>query len=153
MQWAKQKQGFTIVELLIVIVVIAILATITVVAYGGIQNRAKTTKSLATVKQITDKSAVWNAFLSAYPDLAQLRTNSLSPPDIDTAGGAAGPAEARLSSPSVAIGASMDAVRADGGNTVTYAPCWDGTKLSGGTVTYWNYTTSTAIDVPIGICP
>lgn len=36
----KQK-GFTIVELLIVIVVIAILAAITVVAYNGIQQRAK----------------------------------------------------------------------------------------------------------------
>jgi len=32
--------GFTIVELLIVIVVIAILAAITIVAYNGIQNRA-----------------------------------------------------------------------------------------------------------------
>lgn len=38
---AKQKQtGFTIVELLIVVVVIAILAAISVVAYTGIQNRA-----------------------------------------------------------------------------------------------------------------
>ena len=38
----KHKQiGFTIVELLIVIVVIGILAGITIVAYNGIQNRAK----------------------------------------------------------------------------------------------------------------
>lgn len=37
--WAKQK-GFTIVELLIVIVVIGILAAITIVAYSGIQQRA-----------------------------------------------------------------------------------------------------------------
>ena len=38
--WAKQT-GFTIVELLIVIVVIAILAAITIVAYNGIQDRSR----------------------------------------------------------------------------------------------------------------
>lgn len=36
----NRSRGFTIVELLIVIVVIAILAAITIVAYNGIQNRA-----------------------------------------------------------------------------------------------------------------
>ena len=39
----KNQKGFTIVELLIVIVVIAILAAITIVAYNGIQNRANDT--------------------------------------------------------------------------------------------------------------
>jgi prepilin-type N-terminal cleavage/methylation domain-containing protein len=34
------RQGFTIVELLIVVIVIAILAAITIVAYNGITNRA-----------------------------------------------------------------------------------------------------------------
>lgn len=37
----KSRQGFTIVELLVVIVVIAILAAITIVVYNGIQDRAR----------------------------------------------------------------------------------------------------------------
>lgn len=37
----KQRRGFTIVELLIVVVVIAILAAITIVAYNGITANAK----------------------------------------------------------------------------------------------------------------
>ena len=153
--WAKKQNnvGFTIVELLIVVVVIAILASITIVSYNGIQSRAKTTRSLATVDQVRKKTAVWNTLLNSYPDLAQLRTNSLSPPDIDTVGGGAGPIEAKLTSPGVAMGATMDATRADGGNTVFYAPCWDGTKLSGGTVTYWNFSTNATVDVTIGTCP
>lgn len=39
--WDRKESAFTIVELLIVIVVIAILAAVTIVAYNGIQNRAQ----------------------------------------------------------------------------------------------------------------
>ena len=43
-QHSQQQRGFTIVELLIVIVVIAILAAISIVAYNGIQTRSLDTK-------------------------------------------------------------------------------------------------------------
>lgn len=47
----RAERGFTIVELLIVVVVIAILAGITIVAYNGIQNRAKTSSVQSTLSQ------------------------------------------------------------------------------------------------------
>lgn len=47
----QRRGGFTIVELLIVIVVIGILAAITLVAYGNIQQRTKNTAIIAAVNQ------------------------------------------------------------------------------------------------------
>jgi prepilin-type N-terminal cleavage/methylation domain-containing protein len=44
-------RGFTIVELLIVIVVIAILAALSVVGYTNIQQRVKNTTKVSTVQQ------------------------------------------------------------------------------------------------------
>lgn len=46
----KSASGFTIVELLIVIVVVGILATISLVAYNGIQDRARSVKRQVALK-------------------------------------------------------------------------------------------------------
>ena len=48
----RRQHGFTIVELLIVIVVIAILAAITVVAYNGIQARARDNIRMADLSSL-----------------------------------------------------------------------------------------------------
>lgn len=60
MHWALQKQkAFTIVELLIVVVVIAILAAITIVAYNGITNRAKESSVASTAAQVQKKLSLY----------------------------------------------------------------------------------------------
>ena len=64
------RQGFTIVEILIVIVVIAILATITVVSYNGIQVRAEKDKTLTAVRAYKQALEVYKAFEGAYPTTA-----------------------------------------------------------------------------------
>lgn len=46
------SRGFTIVELLIVIVVIAVLAAITVVAFNGVQDRSKASKVSADLSNL-----------------------------------------------------------------------------------------------------
>ncbi|MCA0228580.1 prepilin-type N-terminal cleavage/methylation domain-containing protein [Patescibacteria group bacterium] len=70
----KVKQsGFTIVELLIVVVVIAILAAITIVAYNGIQNRAKSSAAQALANNVAKKAEAYNTVASTYGAFCQFR--------------------------------------------------------------------------------
>jgi len=65
---AKTKQsGFTIVELLIVVVVIAILAAITIVAYNGIQTRASFTREKSDMVSINKAIQMYYVDNGAYP--------------------------------------------------------------------------------------
>jgi prepilin-type N-terminal cleavage/methylation domain-containing protein len=54
-------RGFTIVELLIVIVVIGILAAIVIVAYNGVQNSARATQAQAAATTVAKKAEAYNA--------------------------------------------------------------------------------------------
>ena len=61
------SKGFTIVELLIVIVIIGILATIGFVSFSSAQNKAKKSKAQATVSQVKSKLGEYYADNNKYP--------------------------------------------------------------------------------------
>lgn len=62
-----RKRGFTIVELLIVIVVIAILAAISIVAYNGVQQRARNSTRVSEAQEWVKILNMYAATTGTYP--------------------------------------------------------------------------------------
>ena len=76
--WAKQT-GFTIVELLIVIVVIAILAAISIVAYNGVQSRARDSIRKQDLAQLSKATKLYYVDKGDYVQAGCGFTTTLSP--------------------------------------------------------------------------
>ena len=77
---SNHQRGFTIVELLIVIVVIAILAAISIVAYNGIQQRASDAKIKSAASQVIKAIQIYSA------DNGGSSLNTLGWQSVETAG-------------------------------------------------------------------
>jgi len=69
-----KNQGFTIVELLIVIVVIGILATLVITTYNGVQSKARDTKRQTDINAIQGQVEAYNTNAGYYPTLTNLNT-------------------------------------------------------------------------------
>jgi len=139
----SKERGFTIVELLIVIVVIAILAAITIVAYNGIQNRAKTSAGQETANSIVKKFEALNAIKGAYYSTNGANVTGSAMNTYAAASPAAGEANvdnasSLLTNASMTYAASgLSDSNANNGNTVAAWGC-----TGGANVWYWDYTTS-----------
>jgi len=73
MKYKKQNQnGFTIIEMLIVVLVIGVLATLVVVTFSGIQMKNRDNKRRNDVEAIAMQLEVYNASHGAYPALTEL---------------------------------------------------------------------------------
>lgn len=91
---AKQK-GFTIVELLIVIVVIAILAAISIVAYNGVTQRARDNERQSDARNIVNAVSAYNSEESKWlttpqevkSELAGYDTTKVPSEALDKVGG------------------------------------------------------------------
>ena len=78
----KATKGFTIVELLIVVVVIAILAAVTIVSYQGIANRAHDSTVKNDLRSFQKKADIFKVHNDRYPkwsELAQLEMKVSKP--------------------------------------------------------------------------
>ena len=140
----KHQNGFTIVELLIVIVVIGILAAITIVSYNNIQYRAKAAKAQSQAHSIADKAGVWQALTGNLPSYGQLVTNSVNPSEVGgvwTAGSAAGPTEAKLSADWKLVAVSYPMTQSE----YTYIVCTE--TPVGAYVVYRKDASSSSVDV------
>lgn len=73
----KQRQsGFTIVELLIVIVIIGILATLVIVTFSGVQQKARDSERKTDINAIAGQLEAVYANKGAYPSLAQINDSA-----------------------------------------------------------------------------
>jgi len=67
MKLSERQSGFTIVELLIVIVVIGILAAVTVVAYQGMRSKAEASKTTVAIDAYKKALLMYKADVGTYP--------------------------------------------------------------------------------------
>jgi prepilin-type N-terminal cleavage/methylation domain-containing protein len=72
-------RGFTIVELLIVVVVIAILAAITIVSYNGISDQAEDASRRADINILMKQAELFKVKNSHYPKILNVAADSPTP--------------------------------------------------------------------------
>lgn len=155
----RTESGFTIVELLIVVVVIAILAAITIVSYNGITARANDSATKATVGSYQKKAEVYAADgpTGKYPVASTDLTSDASKPYYISG----------ITTTYVTTDASRTVTATNGTNTLNIRKCAGGSpagqsvitsaNITGLQITYWDYNTNAIVATPTvvgtGTCP
>lgn len=72
----KKQKGFTLVELLIVIIIIGILATLVIVTFTGVQQKARDSKRQTDLNAVDSHVEAFYAQYAFYPTLADMQSSS-----------------------------------------------------------------------------
>ena len=133
--------GFTIIELLVAITIIAILFAATNVAYRSVQARSRSSTASSLAAMVTKKAESWYSALGTYPSYTQLSTGKINAADSTLTG----PAESRITD---AANILLNAATANPTNEeqVAYKPCIAG----GAQVEWYDAMTSTVKFTGVG---
>jgi prepilin-type N-terminal cleavage/methylation domain-containing protein len=131
-----QQSGFTIVELLIVVVVIAILAAITIVSYTGITQQANTSAAQSNATTVLKKAELYANSETGYPTTLAALTGAASSEVYALPAGAANLITgADLTAATTALGTTPE------NKDIIFETCG---SAAGVRITYWNFTNSVA---------
>lgn len=151
MKNVKSNRGFTIVELLVVIVVIGILAAITIVSYSGVTTRARNTQAQSNANSAQSVAETYFADAGYYPVTTGAFTTGYVaspvaklPAGVTMIVGLPGTSGTPFNGtePLIAVGDTTKASTlgwACSGGTAVAGNC---TGNTGGRITYWDFSTT-----------
>ena len=137
----EKNTGFTIVELLVVIVVIGILAAITIVSYAGVTTKARTSASQSNAQSIQQVAEAYNADHGYYPGTIAAFSDSTNT--------AKKPSNVTVEKDNITTTA-MTSTLSNNGTHVAYACYLDCTNSTGGIISYWDFTASAIVRIYVG---
>jgi len=154
-----KESGFTIVELLIVIVIIAILAALVIVAYNGIQNRARAAQYQTDAQVILKKMEAYYSNVGNYPVTSSTTTGTAGGTAVVALMNASTTKESNLPASATVYAVNAANTAPTYANAIAATPVTDAYYVSycatggGVNIYYPDPFSSTVKSVAAGVCP